>query len=62
MAFPALGCGALGFPPEIAARIAFETVSRYLLSSTAIGTVLFICHDTATLTHFQQAFKRVSAW
>jgi Ca-activated chloride channel family protein len=62
IAFPALGCGALGFPPEIAARIAFETVSRYLLSSTAIGTVLFICHDTATLTHFQQAFKRVSAW
>ena len=62
IAFPAIGTGAMGFPPEIAARVAFEAVSRFLLARTAIGTVLFVCFDDRTLQHYQSQFQRVAAW
>jgi Ca-activated chloride channel family protein len=62
LAFPAIACGAMGFPPEIAARIALKTVSNFLLSSLAIGSVAFVCADKETLRYYQEAFKRVVAW
>ncbi|AGF53614.1 slr7060 (plasmid) [Synechocystis sp. PCC 6803] len=62
LAFPAIACGAMGFPPEIAARIALETVSNFLLSNMAIGSVAFICADKETLQYYQEAFQRVVAW
>ncbi|MGG6295104.1 macro domain-containing protein [Leptolyngbya sp. AN02str] len=60
--FPALGAGGLGFPRARAAHIAFETVSQYLLSHTAIGTVRFICFDQKTLKHYEAEFQRVAGW
>jgi Ca-activated chloride channel family protein len=69
LAFPAgakrafgIACGAMGFPPEIAARIALETVSNFLLSNLAIGSVVFVCADKETLQYYQEAFQRVVAW
>ena len=62
IAFPAIGTGGLGFPNELAARIAFETVSQFLLSHTAIGTVRFVCFDAKTLRDYQAEFKRVAVW
>ncbi|MBD2091407.1 macro domain-containing protein [Microcoleus sp. FACHB-1515] len=60
IAFPAIGTGGHGFPIELAARIAFETVSQFLLSHTAIGTVRFVCFDQTTLQHYQSAFRRIA--
>jgi Ca-activated chloride channel family protein len=62
LAFPAIACGAMGFPPEIAARIALETVSHFFLSNMAIGSVAFVCADKETLQYYQEAFHRVVAW
>lgn len=62
ISFPAIGIGALGFPIDRAARIAFETVSQFLLSRTTIGTVRFICFDKKTLQHYETEFKRVASW
>jgi Ca-activated chloride channel family protein len=60
--FPALGTGRVGFPAERAAAIAFETVSQFLLSTTAIGMVRFICAEPATLSYYETEFKRVANW
>lgn len=62
IAFPAIGIGALGFPIDRAARIAFETVSEFLLSHTSIGIVRFICFDKVTLQHYEAEFNRVVSW
>jgi Ca-activated chloride channel family protein len=62
IAFPAIGTGALGFPIEQAARIALETVSQFLLSSTAIGTVRFVCADEPTLQCYEAEYQRVAGW
>jgi Ca-activated chloride channel homolog len=62
VAFPAIGTGVMGFPIDRAARIAFETVSQFLLHRTVIGTVRFICFDQNTLQHYEAEFKRVAGW
>jgi Ca-activated chloride channel family protein len=62
LAFPAIACGAMGFPPQVAARIALETVSNFLLSSMAIGSVVFVCADKETLKYYENEFQRVAAW
>lgn len=62
IAFPAIGTGALGFPVEIAARIAFETIGQFLFQTTAIGQVLFVCHDEKTRRAYQTEFERISSW
>lgn len=62
IAFPAIGTGNLGFPVEWAARVAFETVSQFLMNHATIGTVRFICSDKKTLQAFESAFQRVAGW
>jgi Ca-activated chloride channel family protein len=62
IAFPALGTGAKGFPPDRAAQIALETISQFLLSSTAIGRILLICADSTVHQHFTTEFQRVAGW
>ncbi|MGE5657363.1 MAG: macro domain-containing protein [Actinomycetota bacterium] len=61
IAFPAIGTGAMGFPAEQVANIAFQETSRLLLSSTAIGTILFVCADANTHRSFQTEFLKLSA-
>ncbi|WP_347276026.1 macro domain-containing protein [Leptolyngbya sp. FACHB-321] len=62
IAFPAIGTGTLGFPVELAARTAFETIGRFLFQSTAIGQVLLVCIDEKTLQIYQTEFERISGW
>ncbi|PZV12768.1 MAG: Appr-1-p processing protein [Leptolyngbya sp.] len=62
IAFPALGTGGLGFPPDIAARIALETVSQFLLGSTAIGRIQFVCADTTVQMSFKHELDRIAGW
>jgi Ca-activated chloride channel family protein len=61
LAIPALGTGALGFPPEQAAKVAFKTLSQTLLRTTAIGTVYVVTLDETVLEAFRQEFNRIAA-
>jgi O-acetyl-ADP-ribose deacetylase (regulator of RNase III) len=43
IAFPAISTGALGFPIELACRIAVREVSRFLMNPNSLEKVLFVC-------------------
>jgi Ca-activated chloride channel family protein len=60
IAFPAIGTGAMGFPAQRAAEIAFAETSRFLLTSSAIGSILFVCFDSDTHRCFQNEFLKIS--
>jgi Ca-activated chloride channel family protein len=60
IAFPAIGTGAMGFPPQRAAEIAFAETSRFLSRSSAIGSILFVCFDSDTHRCFQNEFLKIS--
>ncbi|MEG4408483.1 macro domain-containing protein [Microcoleus sp. MON2_D5] len=60
IAFPAMGTGAMGFPGERAAAIAFAQTSRFLSRSSAIGSILFVCFDSDTHRCFQNEFLKIS--
>jgi len=62
IAFPAIGIGALGFPVERAAEVAFQETSRFLLSNSSIGTVIFVCFDEHTRQHFHAEFWKIAGW
>ena len=60
IAFPAIGTGAMGFPVELAAKIAFAETSRFLLSFSASGAIVFVCFDADTHRCFQNEFVNYS--
>ncbi|MEG4816089.1 macro domain-containing protein [Microcoleus sp. K5-D4] len=60
IAFPAIGTGEMGFPADRAAEIAFAQTRRFLLTSSAIGSILFVCFDSDTHRCFQNEFLKIS--
>ena len=62
LAFPAIGTGEMGFPLKIATRIAFRETSRFLMSNSSIGEILFVCFDRQTLRCYQDEFNKVAGW
>lgn len=62
IAFPAIGTGAMGFPLEIAAKIAFRETSRFLLSNNSIGEILFVCFEEQTRRCFEDEFRKLAGW
>lgn len=60
IAFPAIGTGAMGFPAQRAAAIAFAETSRFLSRSSAIGSIVFVCFDSDTHRCFQNEFLKIS--
>jgi len=47
IAFPAIGTGAYRWPPDVAARIAFDAVVQHLRASEMQSTVTFCCFARA---------------
>jgi O-acetyl-ADP-ribose deacetylase (regulator of RNase III) len=47
IAFPAIGTGAYRWPPDVAARIAFDTVVEHLKGSEMQSTITFCCFARA---------------
>lgn len=45
IALPNISTGIYGFPKKKAAKIAIETVNKYIKNSKTIKRVFFICHD-----------------
>jgi O-acetyl-ADP-ribose deacetylase len=56
IAFPAISCGAYGYPIDLAAKIALETVHAFLLTDRSIAGVSFVCFNDDDYTSYVEAF------
>ena len=56
IAFPAISCGAYGYPIELAARIALETVYAVIEQDSTIAGVSFVCFSDADYDTYVEAF------
>lgn len=59
IAFPAISCGAYGYPIELAAKIALETVSAVLAQTPSILGVSFVCFNDADYDTYVEAFGMI---
>jgi len=57
IAFPAISTGAYGYPVDQAARVAVETVGKFLRNHSSIDEVRFVCFDGGTYTAYQTALR-----
>ncbi|HCA96771.1 MAG TPA: Appr-1-p processing protein [Cyanobacteria bacterium UBA9226] len=62
IAFPAIGVGALHFPKEIAAKVAFAETSKFLMSNSSIGEIIFVCFDKEIHQCYQEEFAKIAGW
>ncbi len=62
IAFPAIGVGALHFPKEIAAQVAFAETRKFLMSNSSIGEIIFVCLDPEIHQCYQDEFAKIAAW
>jgi O-acetyl-ADP-ribose deacetylase len=58
MAFPAISCGAYGYPIEEAAHIAFKTTREFLAVSDEIERVIFVVWDGDVYEAYRQALEK----
>ena len=58
IAFPAISCGAYGYPLEEAVRIAVRTCAESALRHDAIERVTFACFDSAMLKLYERELAR----
>jgi poly [ADP-ribose] polymerase 10/14/15 len=57
VAFPALGSGNLGFPPDVAANIMFGTMASYLANTkTSLKKILVVVQDKSIYATFHRVF------
>ncbi len=56
IAFPAISCGAYGYPIELAAKVALETVAAVLAQDLSIHGVSFVCFSDADFDTYLEAF------
>lgn len=57
IAFPAISCGVYGYPVELAAEIAINTVLAQADKYPGISDVYFICFGDAVYSAYQAAFN-----
>lgn len=57
IAFPNISTGIYHFPKALAARIACETVARYLTDNVLPKTVIFVCFDDENYHLYQQQLQ-----
>jgi O-acetyl-ADP-ribose deacetylase len=58
IAFPAVSCGAFGYPIAEAVAIAVREVAAFTVGSTAIDEVIFACFDASMLTHYRRELEK----
>lgn len=55
LAFPAISCGAYGFPPDLACTIAVEEVCHALEDKDDFDRIVFACASDAMAGHYRKA-------
>jgi len=63
LAFPAISCGAYGYPPRAAAAIALDCTRSALADADAFDEIIFACFDDAMRALYDEllALRRVTA-
>ncbi len=61
IAFPAISCGAYGFPVGEAARIAIETIRSHFEADSQLATVYLVCFDASMAAAFRAAQQPTSS-
>ncbi len=57
MAFPAISCGAYGYPVEDAAAIAVSTVADLLVADSTLQQVHLVCFSKEVYDAYRKAFR-----
>jgi len=58
IAFPAISCGAYGYPLEQAVTIAVRECARFAAANPLPEKIVFACFDSATLAAYDKELKR----
>jgi len=58
IAFPAISCGAYGYPLNQAARIAVKTIIDSIEEQPSIERVVFVCFERDVLAAYRKAFDQ----
>jgi O-acetyl-ADP-ribose deacetylase (regulator of RNase III) len=61
VAFPAISCGAYGFPLDLASRIALRTVAGELQRFPQITRVYHVCFGDDVLAAFTRAYRELAS-
>lgn len=59
MAFPAISCGAYGYPLEQAVKIAVRECASFVSKNPLPEKIIFACFDQATLAAYQAELARL---
>ena len=59
IAFPAISCGAYGYPLEAAVKIAVRECADFLAGDDAIEKITFACFDEAALRVYEAELSRL---
>jgi O-acetyl-ADP-ribose deacetylase (regulator of RNase III) len=57
LAFPAISCGAYGYPAEAAATIAVNTVADGLVTDATLQQVHLVCFSKEIYDSYRKAFR-----
>jgi O-acetyl-ADP-ribose deacetylase (regulator of RNase III) len=57
ISFPAISCGAYGFPPKLATTVAVTEVRSFTDNEPSLKEVLFVCFDKAMLAVYEEALR-----
>lgn len=60
IAFPAISCGAYGYPVKEACRIAIDTTRNFLKHNTTLNNVVFVLFSTKNYTVYKEYRKSLA--
>ena len=59
IAFPAISCGAYGYPLDAAVKIAVRECAQFVARETAFDKITFACFDAAILAAYEAELARL---
>lgn len=60
VAFPAIGTGVAGFPPDQCAKIMVDTISAYLQTTSHLEKVYLVLYDRKTFQIFKEYYDSIT--
>jgi O-acetyl-ADP-ribose deacetylase (regulator of RNase III) len=59
ISFPAISTGAYGYPLELSARVALQTVIDFLSQNKSLEEVVFVLYDSATYQIYAETLRKL---